>query len=262
MNAKDKREINYSVDFYKSCSEEQLHIGINSADVNILNACLENPLLSELHVISMLRNPFINQEIVKSICSNHRLISKYQVKNAVIHCPKSPYTLSSEYVNYLFWRDLVAVAKDNRIDPRLRVAAERLIIEKIEELSIGKKIALSRIATQQLIRVLIRERDSKVLKELLVNPLIVEDDIIRLINTTKDVSVLIEIANSQKWKFRYNIKKALVNNALTPLGISLNILTSLLQTDLRAIVKQHNLNPMLRREAEKILQQKTEKNVQ
>lgn len=249
-------DINYDADYYKSCSADQLYVAINSADVNILSACLENPLLNEMHVIAMLRNHFITQEIVRKICSNNTMISKYEVKAAVIHCPKAPFNLSSEYVNYLFWRDLVAVAKDNRIDPRLRVAAERLIIEKIEELSIGEKMALSRIATQQLIRVLIKEREVKVLKELLINPVIVEDDIIRMITTAKDASILIEIANSQKWRFRYNIKKALINNNLTPLGVSLNILPYLLKSDLIAITKQYTLNPMLRREAEQILGQR------
>jgi len=244
------------ISFYKSCSAEQLHIAVNSADVNVLNACLENPLLNELHVISMLRNPFITQEVVKNICSNHRLISKYKVKAAVIHCPKAPYNLSSEYVNYLFWRDLVAVAKNNRIDPRLRVAAERLIIEKLEELSIGEKIALSKIATQQLVKVLIKEKDVKIIKELLMNPVLVEDDVVKMINSTKDAAILTEIANCQKWRFRYNVKKALVNNTFTPLGVSLNILPMLLKRDLEAIVRQHNLNPMLRREADQILHQK------
>lgn len=251
-----ENDLDHYSDYYRSCSVDQLYVAINSADVNILNACLENPLLNEMHVIAMLRNPFISQEIVRKICSNHTLISKYQVKAAVIHCPKTPYNLSSEYINYLFWRDLVAVAKDNRIDPRLRVAAERLIIEKMEELSIGEKIALSRIATQQLIKVLIKERDVKVLKELLINPFIVEDDVIRMITTAKNASILVEIANSQKWRFRYNIRKALVNNTLTPLGVSLNILPSLLKSDLLAIVKQYTLNPMLRREAEQVLNQR------
>lgn len=255
----DSKELNIeaiSPEFCKSCTSEQLYLVLSAANSNLLKACLENPAITELHIISLLRNPFINQEIVRLVCTNRQWISKYRIKVSVVHCPKAPYILSIEFVNFLFWRDLVAVAKDVKIDPRLRVAAERLIMEKMVELSLGEKIALSRIATPHLVKTLIKERNSKIIRELLINPFIIEDDIVRIVNTVKDTAILIEIANAGKWRFRYNIKRALVVNSITPLSISLNLLPTLLKRDLVAVSKQYNLNPLLRREAEGILHQK------
>ncbi len=253
---KGRMDENNSVDYYAKCSQEELFGALSSANMKIINACLENPAITEAHIIALLRNPYITSEIIRKIAMMRQWMSKYNVKVALVHCPKTPFNISSEYVSYLFWRDLLNVAKNLKIDPRLRIAAERLIIDKLQDLSLGEKIALSRIASSQLIKALIKENDPKIIEELLKNPQVVEEDIIRIINAAKDVYVLASIYNDRKWSFRYNVKKALINNPMTPLHISVNLLKSLLKKDLIAISKQVNLSPALRREAEEVLKTK------
>jgi hypothetical protein len=247
----------FTPDYCKECLADQLYFVINSANPANLEACLENPHLTDAHVIGLLRNSFITQEIVRKISANRQWIMKYNIKAALVHCSKTPYNLSIEYVYFLFWRDLLNVAKDLRIDPRIRVSAERLIIEKMEELSVGERISLSRMATPAIIKILIREKEHKVISELLVNPKIIEDDVVRIINATRDISILADIAKNQKWSFRYNVKKALISNSMTPLTVAINLLKTLLKRDLLAISKHPGLSSLLRKEAEQILKQKT-----
>lgn len=257
----DKQDArSFTPEYCKICSVDQLYQVISSGNTANLEACLENPQLTETHLIGLLRNAFINQEIARKISTNRQWIAKYNIKAALVHCPKTPYSISIEYVNYLFWRDLLNVAKDLKLDPRIRVSAERLIIEKMEELSVGEKITLSRMATSAIIKVLVREKNTKILSELLLNPKVIEDDIIRLINSTKDIAALVLIAQNQKWSFRYNVKRALIINSMTPLTISVNLLKSLLRKDLVAISKQPTLSAFLRKEAAQLLEQKVTRN--
>lgn len=256
MVVKGKIDEKFPIEYYKQCSHEELFAALSSANLKIIDACLENPALTEAHIIALLRNPYITPEIIRNICAMRQWTSKYNIKVALVHCPKTPFNISSEFVNYLFWRDLLNVAKNLKIDPRLRISAERLIIDRLQELSLGEKIALAKIASPQLIKALIKENDAKIIEELLKNPQIVEEDIIRIINIAKDANILASIYNNKKWCFRYNIKKALINNPTTPLHIAANLLKSLLRNDLIAITKQLNLSPSLRREAEEVLKNK------
>ncbi len=72
---------------------------------------------------------------------------------------------------------------------------------------------------------LLHDQDPGVIRNLLSNPRVTETEVLKLSSRTPvSPRVLEEVARSPRWISRYRVKKALVLNPYTPLGISLPLL--------------------------------------
>jgi hypothetical protein len=101
---------------------------------------------------------------------------------------------------------------------------------------------------------LLHDRDHRVIKLLLDNPLIIERDVIAITaRRPTRPEVMQVIAAHKKWSSRYRVRKALICNPHTPDGIALRLLPTLLIQDLRFLVNSGALLPELRTEARALI---------
>jgi hypothetical protein len=237
-----------------TCTAEQLHTVVSGKNPTWLRLCLANPKITVDHLMTLLRNPRITPEIPQLISRNDEWMSSYKLQVAIVNCPKTPFPLAIRILQMLFWKDLVKIADNYRLLPKIRRSAENQLRDKVQELTLGEKISLARTAPRAIIGYLRWQTEPEVIRALLRNNHLVEDDILVIINeeTTPDF-ILEAIGSDYKWSLQYPIRVALVRNRKTPLRISLKFLSRLQKPELKAIVNAPHTPELLKRAADRIL---------
>ena len=123
--------------------------------------------------------------------------------------------------------------------------------------SLGLRKAYARGADRFKIDRLLFDLNPAVIRNLLRNPRIVEQDVVRIaaLRPTK-AEVIHEIHCSERWISRYAVKKAIVFNPYAPIDISLALLPHLLRPDLVDATNTSLLSPDLKDAARRLLDEK------
>lgn len=123
------------------------------------------------------------------------------------------------------------------------------------ELTLGHRKSLARSRDPEVLERLIVSPEPEVVRNLLANPRVTEDDVIRLAaQRPADPAVQREICASARWIKRYRVRRALVLNPYTPLDIGIRLLGFLTVGDLTLVRTSPMLSESLRRAAERIAQ--------
>jgi hypothetical protein len=235
-----------------TCTGEELYSIVSSTNRTRLLLCLSNPMLSEEHIQSLLRNPRITKEIIQTI--HDRFSKSYKVQFGIANCPKTPYSLSMRLLQSLFWNDLVRIVENYRLFPPLRRLAENYLREKVSGLTLGEKKSLARTAPRAVIGLLKSEQEPSVLACLLRNPRFVEEDLLPIIsNEFTPIGILETIASDRQWTNRYSVRLALARNLRTPLRFTLSFLSKLQKKDLEVLMKAPQTPFLVRAAADRIL---------
>jgi len=214
--------------------------------------CLSNPRITEEHILSLLRNPHISQEIVQTV--HDRFSKSYKVQFGIVNCTKTPYSLSMRLLQFLFWNDLVRICQNYRLFPPLRRTAENYLRDRVSGLTVGEKKTLARTAPRSLIAMLKTEFEPSVFACLLRNPRMVEEDIVPLVASEfTPVPILETVAFDRQWTNRYAVRLALVRNSKTPLRVRLSFLSRIQKNDLETLVRAPLTAYLIRAAAERII---------
>ncbi|HEU4402526.1 MAG TPA: hypothetical protein VFT43_10520, partial [Candidatus Polarisedimenticolia bacterium] len=116
------------------------------APLAYLEGALANPTLSAEHLLLCLRNPAAAAPFIARLCRNATWLKSYDVKAAIVLHPRTPRAAAMNLVAFLWWRDLARVSDRAALAPSLRRTAERLLAIRVQELALGERIALARIA--------------------------------------------------------------------------------------------------------------------
>jgi hypothetical protein len=232
----------------------ELRHALTRAGPHYLEGALQNPSLSPDHVLVALRNEQIKSSQLRQLARSSRFAGTYEVRAAITNHPAAPTDLAMNMVSSLFWRDLVRVAENYRLYPPLRRRAERILAERLAELSEGEIIALARIAGRPLIGALRKLTTPRITAALLGNPFLVEEDVLTICRTdTTSPESLSEVARSDRWRARRSIRLALARNPATPIPDSLRCLQGLLSSDLRTLCSDVRVPTIVRIGAERRL---------
>ncbi len=127
----------------------------------------------------------------------------------------------------------------------------------LKETPLGMRKALARRPDFKLIQRIARDQDYRVIRVLLDNPRLTETDVIRIASTRPtSVKVIEEVYNHRRWITRHRIKRVIILNPYSPLGLSLRLLTFMAFEDLLEIVERPDLHPLLLKEASKFIAKK------
>lgn len=114
-------------------------------------------------------------------------------------------------------------------------------------LTLGERKSLARRGDRDLIARVLRDPDPSVIRILLLNPALTENDVVRLCaNRPLPPQVQREVFRSPRWVTRYRIKVTLVLNPYTPLDVALQLATHLSRQDQRRVTNAEDLSGVLR----------------
>jgi hypothetical protein len=120
--------------------------------------------------------------------------------------------------------------------------------------TLGERKALARRPNRKAMDKLLADPHPAVIRTLLGNPKVVEDDIVRLAaRRPNSADILAEIARSGQWAHRGRVRMAVILNPDTPIELSIPMLTLLVRTELKQVARTTYLAPMLRAAAADLL---------
>jgi hypothetical protein len=131
------------------------------------------------------------------------------------------------------------------------------LTQRVMKLSTNQKIMLALKGGKEERTLLIRESNRLIQVNVIKNTRISEGEIAYIAQMrTVSEEVLRIIAHSRDWMKKYPITKALVMNPRTPLPLAMTHFKRLYDSDMKLIVKDHNVPELLRREAKRLVEMK------
>ena len=121
----------------------QLNARIREAGSAELQQLVEQNLgsLKAGTVRQILKNPYVTTQIIELILTERRLLTFQEVRGDLVRHPATPEVQALRFVPGLFWKDLVDIGGDIRVRPRIRRAADRYLINRIQGLAAGERIS-------------------------------------------------------------------------------------------------------------------------
>ena len=133
-------------------------------------------------------------------------------------------------------------------------AANETALQRIAAMSPAARMARAMKGTREERAILVRDPNRIVAIAVLSSPKITQtevESIAKMANVSEDI--LRVIGNTRAWLKSYTIVSALTKNPKTPLGISLNLLSRLVEKDLKMLSTDRNIPEVLRFAARKKL---------
>jgi hypothetical protein len=120
--------------------------------------------------------------------------------------------------------------------------------------TLGERKALARRPNRKAMDKLLADPHPAVIRTLLANPKVVEDDIVRVAaRRPNSPEILAEIARSGRWAHRVRVRMAVILNPDTPIELAVPMLALLVRAELQQVVRTTYLASMLRAAAGDLL---------
>jgi hypothetical protein len=163
--------------------------------------------------------------------------------------------LSLRLVGSLYWRDLAEVAATPRIMAAVRSRAESQLRDGLPDMRLGDRVTLARLATPSLLPLLLADGEPQVSEAVLLNARLREEDLTSALRREEvRPALLAAVAASRRWAPSYAVQLALVLQPKTPLALALPRISSLVPRDLRRLVFDESLRPLVRAAAREVLE--------
>jgi hypothetical protein len=150
-------------------------------------------------------------------------------------------------------QDRLPYRKDDD-DAALREAIDKLeggsAFGRILQMDVKQKIICALKGSREERTILINSRNRLVIRAVLSSPKLNESEIERYASSRSVADEVIRvIASNHRWLRQYSIASALVFNPKTPIQTGLRLLTQLNRRDLARVMRDRNVNQMIRRRA-------------
>lgn len=230
-----------------SGSQEQLFTVLHDPSREVLMALLDNPRLTEEHLLILLARRDLPGEFFRELSFRDGLLKNYRVKLAMARHPRTPRSVSLPLLRYLFLFDLVGIALTPGTPAELRRVAEEAVLTRLPTLSLGERISLARRGSGRMAAALILDRERQVFETALHNPHVTEDLVQRALGQ-EDISAeaVGTIAEHPRWSTIYSVRLALLRNPLASLARVLVLAEQVQRRDLAEIVHDRRM-PLNRR---------------
>lgn len=127
-------------------------------------------------------------------------------------------------------------------------------MERIAGMNPAQKLQLAMRGTREARAILVRDANRLVAMAVLSSPKISEsevENIAKMTNVSEDI--LRTIGQTRAWAKNYSILSALARNSKTPIAVSLNLMSRLMEKDVKALTTDRNVPDVVRLAARKRL---------
>jgi hypothetical protein len=124
-------------------------------------------------------------------------------------------------------------------------------------LTLGERRALARRPSRAAFDKLLRDPHPMVVENLLANPRLTEDDVVRMVARRPAYpSVLAEVARHPVWSQRARVRMALVQNPGTPVELAVPLVRLLIRPELNQLIAAPDLPAVVRAAAAELLERR------
>ena len=216
--------------------ENALWAKLPTLDASDMASLIDHPAAKDRHFVKLLQRQDLSQDFLSQLAKS-RWAGTVRVQFCLVNHPRTPLVDAMNFVKFLFWRDLNLVVQNFRLATEVRHAAESMLQQRLPALAIGEKKTLARIAGGQILKLLRLEKDPQVVKALLENPRLVEEDVLFLTSQPRTPAPVLEaVCRDPKWSTRREVRMALLRNPHTPLASAITFISSLTATEMRTLL--------------------------
>jgi hypothetical protein len=210
----------------------------------VLRTLLKNPRLSEEHLLVLLKRRDLSEDLLKAIAQLRPTDGGHRLKVALSRNPGIPGAMLRELLPQLYLFELLELCYLPGVTPDQKVAAERVILQRLPTTPLGNKLTLARRGTTSLVDALLKEGDIRLMEACLQNQRLREVSILQFLNGPQAAADTISaIARNPRWKGRPNVRMAILKNRKTPAIWFTLHLPALRTADLQALIASRRLAP-------------------
>lgn len=209
----------------------------------VLRALLKNRSLGEEHLLALLRQRDLAEDLLKGIHQHELATSSYRLKLTLAAHPKSPPVVLQSLLPYLFLFDLLAIILSPATTPDQKLAAERTILQRLPGISLGDRITLARRAPANLLLELLRGGEAQVVNATLDNPRLREGTLVQYLScASASGESIAAIFAHKRWQTLPAIRLTLLKNSQTPENIYRQLLVTSPLSDLKTLRLSNRLS--------------------
>lgn len=220
---------------------------IHSDSSDVLKAAASDPALNEDLALALLKRNDLAAEVLEPLSKNATVAKSRKVKLAIVGHPKTPRYVSMALVRQLFTFDLMRVALTPVVPGDVKLAAEEVLINRMEAISSGERLSLARQASGRVAGALLIDLEPRVIRAALENPRLTDTLVIRALMRAESPAELVHaVCHHPKWSLRREVRIALLRNEHTPLARALEFSRSLPSALLKEILQNSRLPPSVK----------------
>lgn len=185
----------------------------------LLRALLRNPALDEHHLLALLKQRGLPTELF-SLIQRHIEASEtsYQLAKALARHPETPPHITLAVLPRLYLFDLAELSRHPQASPDQRMAAERLIIQRLPTQPLGNKLTLARQGSAAIVEALLKEGQPQVVAVCLDNPRLKEGALHQFLSSgATSAETISQVARHPHWQHRPNLQLTILKHPRTPL---------------------------------------------
>ena len=210
----------------------------------ILRIVLKNPRLAEDHLLALLKRRDLSEDLLKAVFRLEKVESSHRLKVALVYNPGIPGAVAQSLLPQLYLFELVNLCHLPGVTPDQKLAAERVIIQRLPTTPLGNKLTLARRGTSAVVAELLKEGDSRLVEVCLVSPRLKEVAILQFLGSSRATAETISsIARHPKWKSRPNLRLAILRNRHTPPVWFTLFLPALRTAEINGLLASRRLTP-------------------
>jgi len=153
--------------------------------------------------------------------------------------------------------DPYTVPEEMLVEPEPGKPVNKSLYSQILGMPVGERIKLALKGNRDARMILIRDPNRIVQRFVLQDPRLTDDEVVMMArNRNIDVDLLRIIGEHKQWPRNYQVRLGLVNNPKTPLAISLHLVSSLNERDIRFLAKSKNVPATVATQARRLLLQR------
>lgn len=198
--------------------------------------------LTEDLALARLKHPGLSPEALEGLSRNAGLMKSRKVKLALVSHPRTPRHVSLPMLRHLFTLDLMRVALTPVVPADLKLAADEVLINRLETVASGQRLTLARRASGKVAGALLADHETRVMTAALENSRLTEAALIKALTRQDAPAAFVEaVSRHPRWSLRRDVRVALLGNRWTPMARALEFARSLPATVLREILDRSRL---------------------
>lgn len=200
-----------------TASGEELFQLILDPDLHFLQTLLKNPQINEDHLLILLKRRDLSEELISSIYKKDRQLLSHRTILALVKNPATSGTLMRNLLPQLRLFELLDLCLLPGGTPDQKLAAERVIQQRLPTTPLGNKMTLARRGTTNIVAELMKEGQPQLFEVCLGSSHLREVAIYQFLRgATATAETISMIARHNRWNQRPNLRLAILKNSKTP----------------------------------------------
>lgn len=194
--------------------------------------------------LALLRCTCLSPELIEKLSKSGVASKSRKVKLAIVRHSKAPRYVSLSMLRHLFTFDLMQVALTPAVAGDLKMAAEEVLMKRLENISSGEKLSLAHRASGRVASALLLDAEARIAAAALENARLTEALVTKvLLRNEASPALVLAVCAHPKWSLRREIRITLLRNQHTPARYAIEFARSMPGDVVKEILRNSRLSP-------------------